>query len=165
MWCSMFRRCLSLFAIAGFVASQLAAIPHAHAGASLPEQRRHNATPHFHAAHGHGHHSHHHSDSHSERHPNGGAEHSDHSSGQPLGSCLSGADHDADAIFVAGHNCSLWTITRADLSASALQVADLALRAGCLSDHGRTAWPLRWRPHDEVLDGSETYLILRNLRI
>jgi len=43
----MFRRCISILLLLGFVASQLAAVPHAHAGRS---DAGHDAHPHVHLA-------------------------------------------------------------------------------------------------------------------
>ncbi len=83
----MFRRILSTFAIVGFIASQWAAMPHAHGGS---EGAAHSAVPHVHTSshshrHGHGHH-HHHPTHHKHRPSGDGVQ--------------DGTDHDADAIYL-----------------------------------------------------------------
>ncbi len=65
----MFRRYISILALLGFLAGQLAVVPHAHGGSSPEQQREHDAQPHVHiglSGHYHDHclsqdgHSHHH---------------------------------------------------------------------------------------------------------
>jgi len=57
----MFRSLVTIAVLLGFVAGQLAAVPHAHAFASLAEQRQHEARSHVHLGHRHTHgHGHHH---------------------------------------------------------------------------------------------------------
>src|SRR5882724_3954977 len=81
----MFRSLVSIAVLLGFVAGQLAALPHAHAFASLAEQRQHDARPHVHVGHSHGHEHDHHHDS-----PSGEQEvPNDRSDG-----------HDADALYL-----------------------------------------------------------------
>src|SRR5689334_6867504 len=65
----MWRRGLSLLVIVGFLANQMALIPHAHDRVTMAEQKKHDATPHIHfGASGHAdddHDDHHHGHSHS----------------------------------------------------------------------------------------------------
>lgn len=161
----MFRRCLSLLVIAGLLASQLAVIPHVHGSATPEEQQKHNATPHIHCAWlGHSGHDHSHSGkghSHPGSHHDEGAKPAtDDSDGHPLAIGLSGADHDTDAIFVSDQAAT------ASRQVSAWQPAALApLFTGINDLRSRQSPSPRWHPPDEVLDASDTYLTLRNLRI
>src|SRR5688572_8979386 len=70
---TMLRPWISSLVIMGFVASQLAAAPHAHRGISQEEQQQHDATPHFHyswVCHDHSEHGHSHGgDSHQHDRP------------------------------------------------------------------------------------------------
>lgn len=161
----MFRRCVTFLVIAGFLASQLAAIPHAHGVASAKEQQKHDATPHFHyewfghAGHDHGH-------SHpGQRHGLGQeAPSSDNSDGQPLGIGLSGAAHDSDAVFVPRQ--AVFAASSKDRVVAAWQLAALVALHDFLGDHKWIPNPSpRWHPPDQILDASDTYLTLRNLRL
>lgn len=155
----MFRRCISLLVIAGLFASQLAAVPHAHGGLSDAEQQRHDATPHFHANWlGHGDHGHSH----------GGHRHepAEQANGQPLSTEIGGPDHDASAIFVPIQSAAPVTASQQESAAAAWQLAALVPASDGLSDIGPSLGSTPpWHPPDEVLDGSDTYLTLRNLRI
>ena len=62
----MLRRCAASLALLGFIAGQLASLPHAHGSVSLSDQHQHDSWPHFHL--GHGKHSQSHSHSHSHAH-------------------------------------------------------------------------------------------------
>src|SRR5262245_28768494 len=80
----MFRSLVTIAVLMGFVAGQLAAMPHAHSFASLTEQRQHDARPHVHFGHSHTHgHGHHHD------------AHDDEPAVPDRGS-----SHDTDAIFL-----------------------------------------------------------------
>lgn len=168
----MFRRCISLLVIMGLFASQLAAIPHAHAGNSAEEQQKHDATPHFHSEwfrsghdHGHSHdgHSHSHDGQHAEKNtpqPAGDSE------DQPLSDGLNGTDHDANAVFVPLHAGAPSTTSQNVSKAAASQIAATAVLTEVFGD----AWPSvsstpPLHPPDAVQDGSDIYLTLRNLRI
>lgn len=167
----MFRRCVSLLVIAGFIASQLAAIPHAHGAASAEQQREHDATPHFHwgwlghADDDHGHSNSGHGHSHPGQEISGGSEPpSDGSEGQPLGTGLSSSDHDADAFFIPKQAAS--ASSAKNQLVSAWQFAALAPPPDWIGDlQASEQLSVRWHPPDEVLDGSDRYLTLRNLRI
>lgn len=172
----MFRRCVSLCVLAVFLASQLAAVPHAHGATSPEEQQKHSATPHFHCEwfgdtdhdhdHSHGGHSHSHAGQQQEDCPKPKSD--DSQDRQPQGTGLSGTDHDADAIFVfvSGQACTASTTSYKDLAASAWQLVALARLPDCLSDlQARLSPSFRGHPPDEVLDDSDIYLTLRNLRI
>lgn len=168
----MFRRCISLLVIMGLFASQLAAIPHAHAGISAADQQRHDATPHFHGDwFHHGDHTHGHSHGERKHAPTEppkeeGSEPGENSDGQPLSDGLGGPGHDTSAIFVPIRAGALSTAREQESAASAWQLAAMVPANDGLGDN----WPSpcstpRWHPPDEVLDASDTYLTLRNLRI
>jgi hypothetical protein len=144
----------------GFVAGQLAAIPHAHAFATLAEQRQHDERPHVHFgshSHGHGHSHGGHSHSHSEE-PKAPV-HSDHSpsAGQSLV-----VDHEADAIYLPSGITALNTIKqqRTDRGAGATITA-----AACpiLQAHRQASAPNR--PPDTPSPNAKLFLTLRQLRI
>lgn len=171
----MFRRCVSLLVIAGFLASQLAAVPHAHGGASPEGRREHDAAPHFHWAwlsHAAHHHDHSHSPS-GHEHSHSGPQSRDQndskgSSGEPIGppqiTGLPGAGHDADAIFVSGQTAAA-SPSKDQASKTTQLIASVRLVA-CLDGLAlNPRLPPCWHPSDEALDASDTYLILRNLRI
>jgi hypothetical protein len=73
----MFRSLVSIAVLVGFIAGQLAAMPHAHAFATVAEQHRHDSRPHVHLGHSHGHGHRHQCDSHDNEPvvPDGGSTH------------------------------------------------------------------------------------------
>jgi hypothetical protein len=170
---AMFRRCVSLLVIAGFLASQLAVIPHTHGAASAEEQREHDATPHCHIGHAHHGHSHAHcGHTHAHSHPGKPTEESvtgspDESANQPLGAGRCGAEHDASAIFVSGQACTASPASPRDQGPLTWQTAPLAALPGWLGQlaGGVPSSAPRWHPPDEVSDASDIYLTLRTLRI
>lgn len=128
-------------------------------------EQRHNALPHFHLgcdadhAHGHSHHGH----SHPHPAPLDSAEHS-HEDQQPFNSPL-GSDHDQNAIYVSELDItstnSAPRVTGAEL-AEVVAVCDFVWTTKLwLSPSSLQPW----HPPDKVLDASETFLTLRNLRI
>lgn len=168
----MFRRCISLLVIVGLFASQLAAIPHAHAGNSAEEQQKHDATPHFHSkwfggGHDHGHPHGGRSHSHvGERKEKPASESAGDSKDQPLSDGLNGNDHDANAVYVPLHAGAPSTNSQNESKAAASQIAATAVLTEVLRD----AWPTvsstpPLHPPGAVQDGSDIYLTLRNLRI
>jgi hypothetical protein len=163
----MFRRSVSFLAIVSLFASQLAAIPHAHGATSPEEQRKHDETPHFHwfgycqhcQSHSHprGKHDHHHHDT-SSKHGK-----SDGQAPLPDGNSV---DHAADAIYLGGGtNCTFGSSTQV----SSTQILLIALQSPVATSicgiEAKVVRGLPWRPPDQVLDDSETYLTLRTLRI
>lgn len=165
----MFRRFISFLVIAGLLASQLAVLPHAHAGMSAEERQQHDATPHFHCqglSHDHGHdhshggHSHKHGDPSRESAPNQPANDST-GSFPPFG--LVGLDHDATAVFVPVQASVPKTANDGGSAATAVLIPIVIYDFTDVRLGLRRA-PL-WHPPDAVLDGSDTYLTLRNLRI
>jgi hypothetical protein len=167
----MLRHFISLLAILGLFASQLAALPHAHAGMSPDEQQKHDATPHFHCRWlEHDHHGHRHGHDH-HRHGHSHGDHSHHPeqpSPSPNPSTLPEGrnEHDATAVYCPG-------------SATAASVAPQSVSLRSLFRH-LVDFPsyqfftrlepgderfARGRPPDKILDGSNLYLTLRNLRI
>lgn len=82
----MFRHILSTLALVGFIASQWAAMPHAHGGS---EGAAHSAVPHVHTS------------SHSHRHGHGHHHHPTHHKHRPNGNGVQdGTNHDSDAIYL-----------------------------------------------------------------
>ena len=166
----MFRGCVSLLVLIGFLASQLATIPHAHGAASAEEQRNHDATPHFHGnspSHSHSHSGRNHAHPHHTPAKPQSKTSADSSSGELTGRLAGadhrGAEHDADAIFVNARAVDRSSTT--DRAASALQLAVLALPCAGSAASSIATPTLRWHPPDIVLDASDSYLTLRNLRI
>jgi hypothetical protein len=168
----MFQNCISLLVIVGLFAGQTVATPHAHAGSSAEEQRKHDATPHFHSqryrcGHDHGHSDGEHSHSHGSQpqqksdSPPAGA-----SKSQPLPNGLNGIDHDANAVFVPLQAGTLSTTGHNDTTAIALAIAAMTSPTVGVGDiwQNKLSTP-RLHPPDAVQDGSERYLTLRNLRI
>lgn len=164
----MFRRSVSFLVIAGLLASQLVSTAHAHGAATLEQQREHNATPHFHChLHDHGNHSH------GEFHVEGRHQHAVPSQVQQKSASVDtngllrsdGDDHDGDAIYVP-HADALKPSTatgQAPCPFAAQSVTPSAFCA-CAPWSGPHLSPYL-HPPDEVLDASETFLTLRNLRL
>jgi hypothetical protein len=149
--------------IVGLFASQLASVPHAHAGISAEEQQKHDATPHFHCTWlSHAHHEHGHShDGHSHHHDRP-AEPAERTT---LPDGLNGVGHDATAVYCPGRVLAASVVQQdsllsllSDLGTLALSQPPAELRP-CGGMFGRR------RPPDEAVDGSNIYLKLRNLRI
>lgn len=155
MW---FRRCVFLIAIVGLLASQLAAVPHAHGGLTIDEQREHDATPHFHS---HGfHHRHDHTPGgHRHRHfvqPSEGRPHQ-----RP--DRIPQREHDATAIDCRWQVLAVsqtWSTTKLVTWGTTLNDYPLA---NC--SFASESEFIAGRPPDQVLDRSNLYLTLRNLRI
>jgi len=161
--------------IVGLFASHLAAVPHAHGRVSAAEQRQHDSTPHFHldwlfgAEHEHGN-KHRHGEQGHSAHDHGHS-HGQHDSIPPEGSdgqlpsnSSHGSDHDAGAIYLvhAGQVPIPNQVSTELASQFAGTVPDFEYLA--------TMWPIlfslaHWHPPDGVLDASDIYLTLRNLRI
>jgi hypothetical protein len=161
----MFRRCVSTLVLIGFVAGQLAAVPHAHGGCSPEEQREHDARPHVHV--GFCGHSHDHDDSHSGHAHNRATDEVSPASGQQLfdGGGARNAEHDADAIYLP---CGAYpvavkdqrTASSADLIHSTVSGSDAI---GLLPEPRYVAVPIH--PPDGYSPCVKLFLILRNLRI
>ena len=150
----------------GLFASQLASIPHAHAGNSTEEQQKHDATPHFHCRSlGQDHHESDHSQGRHSHQDDGHSEPAKNSHHQPLSDGLRDAGHDATAVYCPGnatsasvgqqHGSYLWLLS------------GLGILAICQSLQPElSCGPFGWgRPPDKVLDDSNIYLTLRHLRI
>jgi hypothetical protein len=109
----MMRRVVSLFAVLGILANQLAEAPHAHAGMPAVERRQHDAHRHFHVEHGAvseqgkpGDQGCPHSHSGGHRHAAAAHQHNQHDERkqhdqrQPAPADRPAGDHDADAIYL-----------------------------------------------------------------
>ena len=159
MW---FRCCVYLLAIFGMLTSQLVAVPHAHGGLTIDAQREHDATPHFHSRRFHRRHDHT-PDGDSHRHfvdPSEGAPHQ-----RP--DAIPQREHDATAIdcgsqVIAASAAQLqtWSTTRLVTWGTILQI-DLFAPYKLANECKFISGP----PPDQVLDRSNLYLTLRNLRI
>jgi hypothetical protein len=164
----MFRRCVVIFVLVGFVASQLAAIPHAHGGHSPAEQSEHDARPHFHfgkCSHDHGHdHAHGHGHCH-HSHPR--EETDDESQDQPLSDQAGGSlEHDANAVYlIAGSSNTV--VVKVQYGAAITDCIALAIAApsALASPSASGDDPALFRPPDEDSGGPKIFLTLRNLRI
>jgi hypothetical protein len=176
----MFRRCISLLAIGGLLASQLVSTAHAHGPCTVEQQREHDATPHFHrrrhdhAGHDHAGHSHTHH-THGKGHTHAGHEHAVASKGVQQTQTLPGSydgivaddedHHDSDAIFVPHTDAPKHSTAKGQATSVSIVgcVAVLAWNAHDTPSGPRLSPYLH--PPDIVLDASETYLTLRNLRL
>lgn len=168
----MFRHLICLVTAAGFIASDMAIIPHAHGSGSQDNQRG-QATPHFHCAwsehddhahdHNHGGHRHSHAGHKHERNLN--PPHVE-STSQSRADGLWGDDHDANAIYLPGQICAVSQSCSKHSLALVVQFwGSATLPVACSEEQGGGCSSSRWRPPDKVLDLSDTYLTLRNLRI
>ena len=158
----MLRRCLSLLLILGMIASPLAAMPHAHADMSSAEKVEHDQKPHLHS-HSHGHQHHHGHDA-----PN---EESDTSANSNKPPCEEGND-DGKLDYFFGSICfgiqaeALFKVNQVDdIQAKTLPAAAISLLEGRLTPPTVIAPSPLWQPPDAVLDESDIYLTLRNLRV
>jgi hypothetical protein len=159
----MIRRCLLLLVIAGMLASQLAALPHAHAGLSANEQKEHDATPHVHCTSGHRHHHSHVNHLHQRSAPPKTAEDSHQNLPQDG---VQQETHDATAIY-----CPQFIATKYSSQERASSLANCFSQL-CVEIRHLAAVPqvvvlcADWRhPPDAVQDDSHLYLTLRTLRI
>jgi hypothetical protein len=162
----MFRRCVCILVLLGFIAGQLAVVPHAHGGYSPEEQRQHDARPHVHVGFcGHSHEHNHSHDGHSHSHPTDKAA---PASVEQLsnGGCGPCVEHDADAIYLPCGASSPATVKdqRTASSAELIHSADTASCATCLLPNPRNASaPIH--PPNGHSSGAKLFLTLRNLRI
>ena len=167
----MFRRTASLLVIAGLLANQLAAIPHAHAAG---EPAGHDASPHFHwvwfgwgEAHSDHEHEHcSHAGDHASTPSSSTCESVESSCSHSLCNCFDRESHDQDSVYVPELNCIRSDAAGKAPQVDAPQVTGL-VHTAALGHHPQALSPLsrHWRPPDEVLAGSNSYLTLRNLRI
>lgn len=175
----------------GFLASQLVeGADHAHAGMTPEQRREHDARPHIHF---HPHTDSHSHDSHSHEDGGRGHTHGSHKHGHerdgvrnpfrheegdegserspeepatsPLGVVFDALEHDAEACVIwvdvdvatSGGNGFLRTAWALEAQAASVE--------GFLAYAERSIRPLHRRQPDEVLDASDAYLLLRQLRI
>jgi hypothetical protein len=162
----MFRRCVSILVLLGFVAGQLAAVPHAHGGCSSEQQREHDARPHVHV--GSCSHSHDHNDSHDGHSHSHATDKPAPASGEQLSNsgCGPYVEHDADAIYLPCGASSPVAVKdqRTASSADPISSADTASYATCLLPDPRNASaPIH--PPNGHSSGAKLFLTLRNLRI
>jgi hypothetical protein len=162
----MFRRCISLLVIVGLFASQLAAVPHAHVGISLEELQKHDATPHFHCSwlcH----------DDHGHDHSHGGHSHQHESplkpvkqsADEPLPDGVAVLNHNANAVYAPTHASAVAAGKQQDIPTSSLVLAAVCASQAYIPAIDWDKVSRHGHPPDAVLDGSDTYLTLRNLRI
>ncbi|HUE74253.1 MAG TPA: hypothetical protein VMP01_25455 [Pirellulaceae bacterium] len=145
----MFRRCVAAFVLLGFLAGQLAMVPHAHAAGSPDAQRQHSTRPHFHVG-GHAH---------------------DHSHAPPAGErspldwiSAPGHDHDADAIYLSDGNSTLGT-ARDERVAITTIVLSADLLTGSWQPLAQQDLAVPFHPPDPFPAGRKLFLTLRTLRI
>lgn len=165
----MLRRCVLLLVMMGLIANPLVAGPHAHAGMTADEQREHDATPHFHSfgdhhgSHVHAHHAEGSSDGHGHhehdsKHVNAAFQHSM----EPVSS----EAHDSTSI-----PCSPSLLTRSSAemnSTVSWQLRILSAPLFCVfTEPIFSSVTAKFFQGAPVLtrNGSDLYLLLRNLRI
>src|SRR5262245_13412110 len=150
----MYRRCVSALVLLGFVAGQLAAAPHTHAGFLPEDQREHDARPHIHL----GGHSHHHGHSH------GGHSHGHSTDPKPSRGHVAelGVEHEADAIYLPRQVFvpAAGEVQKTVASATSITAAGATPLPPDLSES-----PAPTHPADEHPLGAKLFLTLRNLRI
>ena len=146
----MHERCLSFVAILGLLASQLAAMPHAHAGMTTAEQQKHAAKPHFHTG----------KHSHSHDHSHGG--HS-HRHDTPANEPASEPSHDDAAVYFDVETDLVLISKTASLDANQATFQIVAIVE--LEQISPDSLARHWHPPNTGQDGTETYLTLRNLRL
>jgi hypothetical protein len=155
----MFRRVVSLLVLFGFIAGQLAAVPHAHGGLSPAEQREHDARPHVHVGshshnHGHSHGEHSHSHTSTSKSPNAAEQ-------SPARGMDPRVEHEADAVYLPcgvsrpGATEDQRTLTGAIPMIATNVALQLTLPAASAPVH---------HPHVQS-PGTKVFLKLRNLRI
>ena len=157
----MFRRCISILVLVGFLAGQLAAAPHAHGGYSAQQQREHDAKPHVHVGHGgHTHPHHSHSATPKSHSPKTDAT---PSSGpvQLAGDCS--FDHERDAVYLATGAISAAGIKEQGSDIGELSVDPVANVASLLAPACRDVPP--FHPPDREAFVAKLFLTLRTLRI
>lgn len=156
----MLRRCISIFALAGFIAGQLAVVPHAHSGYSAEEQQQHDARPHVHVGgHSHGHRHSHAGHSHSHSDEQKAPADRDHSTGPGLSLLV---EHEADAVYLPT-GVAMLTATKQQPMGSSASEAAAAVGPACLQMHRQASAPIR--PPDTPSLHAKLFLTLRHLRI
>lgn len=161
----MFRRIVCLALILSMVVSQMATVPHVHGLVAGDSDIAHASTPHFHLHGGHLHgskpsHVHSHSHSHAEK----ACSDKDNLKSVGLLGSVEPVGHDDDAVFVS--ETVLINAKDAFQKSPRSHFTDLLwsrIAEESFSLHPSTT--LRWRPPEWQRFGSDTYLILRNLRI
>jgi hypothetical protein len=165
----MLRHCVSLLTTFGFLALQLASMPHVHGPILSESQRDHDEYHHFHFAWlGHYGEDHEHSD-HKHSHHEDESDESDSPSQKPVDESSDqfpfGEDHDHDAVYITASVAalSIFESVRWEVKAEYTQIAFVPIS---INVYGTELPPSpRWHPPDKVLDSSDCYLTLRNLRI
>lgn len=162
----MFRRCITTLVLLGFVACQLATVPHAHGDCSAEQQREHDARPHIHV--GSCGHSHDHNSSHGEHshRPLIDSQPPAHDE-LPRNDCgASYAEHDVDAIYLpcGATYPAVTKDQRTTGSANAVHSTEINCSANCFQVPQPSLSALH-RPPNDGLAGAKLFLTLRNLRI
>ena len=107
--------------------------------------------------HVHGKHDHHHHDTTSKQ------DKPDRQTPRPAGNSV---DHNADAIYLGGGtNCTVGSSTQVSSTQALLIALQTPVATSICGIEAKEVRGLPWRPPDQVLDDSETYLTLRTLRI
>jgi hypothetical protein len=148
----MFRSLVTIAVLLGFVASQLAAVPHAHTFASSAEQRQHDARPHVHLGHSHAHGHSHHNDAHDD---------------EPVVPDR-GSSHDADAIDLPLTNVPATgsvAVAKAGQDHRAHSGQWVSALLSCVFHDRPIVGCVPWHPPDTGAASCALFLKLRNLRI
>jgi len=160
----MLRRSQSIVLTVGYLASQLAAVPHAHGQSGDSQPSDHSARPHFHVSwfgrHDHSHDDHSQDDGHTHHHERDGTHPQPPSSESNAGH----DDHDSDAVYLP-NDTGVSLPSKCVGSPDSLQVVSTLVIAAvnmpaavseCLTDA---------RPPDKCSPDCPLYLALRALRI
>jgi len=164
----MLRRGFSIVLIFGYLAGQLAAVPHAHAHAhgqgGENQPRDHNARPHIHVSwfshFDHSHDDHSHDDEHTHHHECGGS----HSHPAVSDSNAGHDDHDNDAVYLPSDTGVSLASNSVALPDSHQVISMLAIAAIPSSLAISESWAVANSP-DKCSPGRPLYLALRALRI
>lgn len=158
----MFQPSISLLVLVGLFASQLASIPHAHGLGTTDQEREHASRPHFHLA-GTGHSHDHKHCQHSHSHSKSPQQRPAKSNEPVVADRCTDCDHDVDAVFAPSNLKCVPQVVQTDVAMQSITLLTIALDlADVASARG---FQFSRPPPDAVLDASDTYLTLRNLRI
>jgi hypothetical protein len=162
----MLRRGFSIVLILGYLAGQLAAVPHAHGQGGENQPCDHNARPHIHihvswfSHFGHFHDDHSHDDEHTHHHECGGS----HSHPAFSDSNAGHDDHDNDAVYLASDTGVSLLSKRAE-SPDCLQFVSAQVIAATPTPAAiAEPWAIAYSP-GEFSPRCPLYLALRTLRI
>ena len=149
----MFRRCVSLLVLLGFIAGQLATVPHAHGANCHSGGHEHDSRLHFHLG---GH-------DHPHRHDQGGRHGAVPGESFPVpGGSTGKQDHDADAIYLAD-GAAIALAAGHESAGGAATFVSAEVPGKVWQFDGGAAAP--FHPPDSLPAVGKLFLTLRTLRI